>query len=60
MLSPLISRRELLARSGLGVGSVALTTLLADERRLCAADGTPLDPTKLKGKAKSLMDLSAS
>jgi len=57
MLSPLISRRALLARSGLGVGSLALTAMLADERRLCAADGTPLDPAKLKGKAKSLIVL---
>ena len=50
-----LSRREMLARSGLGVGSVALAALLADERRLCGADGTPLDPAKLNGKAKALI-----
>src|SRR6187549_1025429 len=53
--SPLWSRREMLARCGLGVGSLALTALLADEGRLRAADGTPLDPRKLTGKAKALI-----
>ncbi len=52
---PLLSRRELLARSGLGVGSLALAALLADEGRLHAADGSALDPKKLTGKAKSLI-----
>src|SRR4051812_30743639 len=52
---PSISRREMLARSGLGVGSVALAALLADDRRLCAEDGTPLDPSRLTGQAKSLI-----
>jgi hypothetical protein len=55
MPSPPLSRRELLARTGMGVGSLALAALLADEGRLRAADGTPLDPAKLKGKAKSLI-----
>ena len=50
-----ITRRDMLARSGLGVGSLALASLLADERRLRAADGTPLDPSKLTGKAKALI-----
>jgi hypothetical protein len=45
----------MLARSGLGVGSLALAALLADERRLRAADGSFLDPRKLTGKAKSLI-----
>src|SRR5688572_13885745 len=51
----LISRRAMLARSGLGVGSVALAALLADERRLVGADGSFIDPTKLNGKAKALI-----
>ena len=50
-----LSRREWLARTGMGVGSLALAALLADERRLYAADETPLDSAKLKGKAKSLI-----
>jgi hypothetical protein len=45
----------MLARSGLGVGSLALATLLVDERRLTAADGSALDPKKLAGKAKALI-----
>ncbi|MDB5307906.1 MAG: hypothetical protein JWO38_2108 [Gemmataceae bacterium] len=45
----------MLARCGLGVGSLALTALLADEGRLCGRDNTPLDPKKLTGKAKSLI-----
>src|SRR6184192_2481392 len=45
----------MLARSGLGVGSLALAALLADERRLRAADGSLLDPRKLTGKAKALI-----
>ncbi len=45
----------MLLRSGLGVGSLALLTLLADEGRLCAADGTFIDTKKLKGKAKSVI-----
>jgi hypothetical protein len=52
---PFLSRREMLARSGLGVGSLALAALLADGRRLTAADGTPIDPKALTGKAKSLI-----
>jgi hypothetical protein len=52
---PTATRREMLARSGLGVGSLALAALLAEERRLRAADGSFLDPSKLAGKAKSLI-----
>lgn len=52
---PTPSRRELLARSGMGVGSLALAALLADERHLRAAGGTPIDPAKLTGKAKALI-----
>jgi hypothetical protein len=45
----------MLARSGLGVGTLALAGLLADEGRLVAGDGSFLDPKKLNGKAKSLI-----
>ena len=55
MGQPFPSRREVLARSGLGVGSLALAALLADEGRLRGADGTLLDPKKLAGKAKALV-----
>jgi hypothetical protein len=57
MSLPPITRREMLARSGFGVGSLALAGLLADERRLCGADGSPLDPAKLTGKAKAIIVL---
>jgi hypothetical protein len=50
-----LSRREMLSRSGLGLGSLALATLLGDEQRLFAADGMLLDSKKLKGKAKSMI-----
>jgi hypothetical protein len=45
----------MLARSGLGVGTLALAGLLADEGRLVAGDGSFLDSKKLNGKAKSLI-----
>jgi hypothetical protein len=48
------SRRDFLRRSGLGFGTLALTTLLAQERRLWA-DGGRLDPAKLNGKAKHVI-----
>src|SRR5918998_251329 len=51
------SRRDFLRHCGFGAGSVALAALLADEGRVCAADGTPLDPKKLTGPAKSLIVL---
>ena len=56
--SPLFTRREMLQRAGLGVGSLALSLLLAEEGRLRAddADGT-LDPKALAGKAKSVIFL---
>jgi hypothetical protein len=43
----------MLRRAGLGFGGLALTSLLADEGRVLAADGSPLDTTKLNGKARS-------
>jgi hypothetical protein len=45
----------MLAQTGLGVGALALITLLADEGRLCAADGSFIDPKTLRGKAKSII-----
>jgi hypothetical protein len=51
----MLSRRTMLTRSAMGVGSLALATLFADERQLRAEDGTLLDPKQLNGKAKSLI-----
>jgi hypothetical protein len=51
----MLNRRELLSRAGLGFGSLALTALLADERRLVAADGSFIDPAKLDGKTKNVI-----
>jgi len=45
----------MLRQAGLGLGGLALTALLADEGRLAAADGSPLDPGKLTGKARSVI-----
>src|SRR4051812_26054232 len=52
---PPVSRRDLLRRAGLGLGGLALTTLLAEEGRLCADDGGTIDPRTLNGKAKSVI-----
>src|SRR5438034_1262391 len=49
-----LSRRDLLRRAGLGFGGLALTSLLAEEGRLRADDGT-LDPAQLNGKARSVI-----
>jgi len=57
---PSLSRRQMLQRSCLGFGSLALTALLADEGRLSADDSTgdgTLDPKSLKGKAKNVIFL---
>jgi hypothetical protein len=52
---PPCSRRELLRRSGLGLGSLALTWLLGEEGRLSAADGQPVRPLKANGKARHVI-----
>jgi hypothetical protein len=49
-----LTRRELLRRSGLGLGTLALTALLAEENRLFA-DGGRLDASKLNTKAKHVI-----
>ncbi|MGE3807409.1 MAG: DUF1501 domain-containing protein [Gemmataceae bacterium] len=55
---PLLSRRAMLQRGGLGIGSLALTTLLADEGRLLAdAPDGQFDPARLTGKTKSVIVL---
>src|SRR5262245_25604985 len=51
---PIADRRAFLRQSGLGLGSLALATLLADEKRL-VADGGRLDAAKLTGQAKSVI-----
>ncbi|MBL8800257.1 MAG: DUF1501 domain-containing protein, partial [Planctomycetia bacterium] len=58
--SPILSRRQMLQRSCLGFGSLALTALLADEGRLSADDATgdgTLDAKSLQGKAKNVIFL---
>jgi hypothetical protein len=52
---PLPTRRAMLRQAGLGLGGLALTTLLAEEGRLEAADGSLLDARKLDGPAKSMI-----
>lgn len=52
---PVYDRREMLRRAGLGLGSLALTALLAEEQRLVADDSGLLDASKLNGKAKSVI-----
>lgn len=50
-----VTRREMLRRSGLGLGSLALTWLLAQERRLLAADSRPALPLQVHGPAKNII-----
>src|SRR5688572_5545982 len=52
---PVVSRRDFLHRSALGIGSLALATLLADEDRLLADDGGRV--TKANGKARNVIFL---
>src|SRR5262245_16341615 len=52
---PALTRREMLQRSGLGLGAVALTWLLGEERRLVAADDQPLVPLALTGPVKNII-----
>ncbi len=50
-----LTRRAMLQQAGLGLGTLALSLLLADEQRLLADEGGQLDPAKLKGKAKHVI-----
>jgi hypothetical protein len=52
---PVLSRRDLLRRAGLGFGCVALTALLAEEGRLVAEDGGTIPAPD--GPAKSIIFL---
>ncbi len=52
-----LSRRELLSRSALGFGSLALTSLLADDGRLVAAEGSPIGRQHSNAKARSVIFL---
>jgi hypothetical protein len=56
---PALNRREMLQRSALGFGTLALTSLLAEEGRLFADDGAEgtLVGKKLNGKAKNVIFL---
>lgn len=55
-----LSRRQMLQGAGLGVGSLALNLLLAEEQRLSADADHLLDPARLKGKAKHVIFLFMS
>ncbi|HLF94108.1 MAG TPA: DUF1501 domain-containing protein [Planctomycetota bacterium] len=48
------SRRDFLRQAGMGLGSLALTCILAEEGRLFGQEEKPVDP-RLKGKAKSVI-----
>ena len=52
-----MGRRQFLKASGLGLGTLALTALLAEEGRLCEAEGGRIEPARLAlpGKARSVI-----
>ncbi|MEX0818468.1 MAG: DUF1501 domain-containing protein [Pirellulaceae bacterium] len=52
--SPSLSRRDLLRRTSLGVGTAALAALMRDEGLLQAADGRPL-PSRGANKVRSVV-----
>ncbi|MCI0537059.1 MAG: DUF1501 domain-containing protein [Verrucomicrobiales bacterium] len=52
---PVLNRREMLQRSGLGLGALALTWLLGEEQRLAAADGQLVAPLQAPGPVKNLI-----
>jgi hypothetical protein len=52
---PILSRREMLRRSGLGLGSLALAWLLEHEQRLRAAESRPVLPLPVPGPAKNII-----
>jgi len=58
-MHPLPTRRELLVRSGTGLGMLGLAGMLADSGSLTAAPANPLDPKvpHFKPKAKRLIHL---
>src|SRR5688572_8837778 len=57
---PVISRRDMLRRSALGFGSLALTYLLGSDGKLFATDERPLFPLKPRRKARSVIFLQMS
>jgi hypothetical protein len=58
-MDPLLSRRDLLARVGTGLGSLGLAALLAGEQDLLAAGNNPLSPKRphYKARAKRVIHL---
>jgi uncharacterized protein DUF1501 len=52
---PFFSRREMLRRSGLGLGSIAFAWLLDHDAQLCAAPTSPLRPWPVPGPAKNII-----
>ncbi len=55
----LLSRRDLLCRSGIGFGSIGLAGVLADDKTLAASTDNPLAPKRphYTGKAKRVVHL---
>src|SRR5436190_618554 len=57
-ITPMLSRREMLQRSGLGFGSLALAWLLGKEGRLAGAESAaPVPPPHFPPRAKSVIFL---
>lgn len=52
---PVMNRRQMLSRTGLGLGSLTLTWLLGEEGKIVAADGKTVFPLQAKGPAKSVI-----
>jgi uncharacterized protein DUF1501 len=50
-----MNRREMLHRSAMGFGSLALAWLLGEQERLLAADGKRVFPLKVNGPAKNVI-----
>ncbi len=52
---PVMGRRQMLERSGMGLGTLALSWLLGEERKLVAADGRQVFPRPASSKVKSVI-----
>ena len=52
---PILNRRDMLRRTGMGFGSLALTWLLGRESKLFGKDGTPVFPLKITAPARNII-----
>ena len=52
---PVMNRREMLQRAGMGFGTFALTWLLGEEGMLFASEGEPISPLKGNGRVKNVI-----